>query len=128
MPRSVNRKNFDVTVLKHDQPVVVDVWAAWCGPCKILAPEFAAAEKTLEGKARFVKLDADKNQKLARKYNVMALPSLLYFRDGKLVDRSTGVVSQTNIVKKVKSWLNEEDRKEIKGGFNWRFWESKQGS
>lgn len=122
MPRSINKKNFDLAVLKHDQPVVVDVWAAWCGPCKMLAPEFAAAEKILEGKARFVKLDADKNQKITKKYNVMALPSILYFQDGKLVDRSSGVVSKDSIIKRVKPLLNEEDRKELKGGFNWRFW------
>jgi thioredoxin-like negative regulator of GroEL len=89
----------------------------------MLAPEFASAEKALLGKARFVKLDADKNQKLTRKYKVMALPSLLYFKDGQLVDRSSGVVSQGNIVKRLKSLLNEEDRKDLKSGFNWRFWE-----
>ncbi|MCB0670224.1 MAG: thioredoxin [Saprospiraceae bacterium] len=123
MPRIVNKKNFDLAVLKHDQPVIVDVWADWCGPCKMLAPEFTAAEKALEGKARFVKLDADKNRKITKKYNVMALPSLLYFNDGKLVDRSSGVVSKDHIVKRVKPLLNEEDRKQLKGGFSWRFWE-----
>lgn len=123
MARSVNKKNFDVAVLKHEKPVVVDVWAAWCGPCKMLAPQFAAAAKTLEGKARFVKLDADKNQKIAKKYKVMALPTLLYFHEGKLVDRSSGVVNKDHIVKRVKPLLNEEDRKELKGGFNWKFWE-----
>ncbi|MCB0687802.1 MAG: thioredoxin [Saprospiraceae bacterium] len=123
MPRSITKKNFDAAVLRHDQPVVVDVWASWCGPCKVLAPEFEAAEKTLAGKVRFVKLDADKNQKITKKYKVMALPSLLYFSDGKLVDRSSGVVSKDNIIKRVKPLLSEEDRKELKGGFNWRFWE-----
>ena len=123
MPRNVTSKSFQRTVLKHDQPVVVDVWADWCGPCKMLAPQFSAAEKALEGKARFVKLDADKNKKLTRKYKVMALPSLLYFKDGQLVDRSSGVVSQSNIVKRLKSLLSEDDRKDLKKGFNWRFWE-----
>lgn len=123
MPRPINKKNFQVAVLNHDQPVVVDVWADWCGPCKMLAPHFEAAEKELEGKARFVKLDADKNQKLARKYKVMALPSLLFFKDGKLVDRSSGVISKNGILKRVKPLLSEEDQKELKTGFNWRFWE-----
>jgi len=89
----------------------------------MLAPQFSAAEKALEGKARFVKLDADKNKKLTKKYKVMALPSLLYFKDGQLVDRSSGVVSQSNIVKRLKSLLSEDDRKDLKKGFNWRFWE-----
>ena len=123
MPRRITHRNFQTAVLNHDKPVVVDVWADWCGPCKMLAPQFAAAEKMLEGKARFVKLDADKSKKITRKYKVMALPSLLYFKDGKLVDRSSGVVSKNNIVNKVKPLLKEEDRKSLKSGFNWKFWE-----
>ncbi|MCB0099670.1 MAG: thiol reductase thioredoxin, partial [Caldilineaceae bacterium] len=67
MPQQINSKNFRTAVLNHSHPVVVDVWADWCGPCKMLAPQFAAAATELEGKARFVKLDADKNQKLVRK-------------------------------------------------------------
>ncbi len=123
MPRQINSKTFQTVVLNSSQPVVVDVWADWCGPCKMLAPQFGAAERELEGKARFVKLDADKNQKLVRKYKVMGLPTLLFFKDGQLVDRTTGVVSKSAILKRVKPLLSEEDQKEIKTGFNWRFWE-----
>jgi len=123
MARSINQKNFQTAVLRHSQPVVVDVWADWCGPCHMMAPHFEAAAKELEGKARFVKLDADKNQKLTRKYKVMALPTLLFFKDGELVDRSSGVASKNAILKRVKPLLNEEDQKEVKTGFNWRFWE-----
>jgi thioredoxin len=123
MPRSVKTKNFRQAVLNHDQPVVVDVWADWCGPCHMLAPQFDAAAKELEGKARFVKLDADKNQKLTRKYKVMALPSLLFFKDGELVDRTSGVVSKNAILKKVKRLLPEEEQKEVRTGFKWKFWE-----
>ena len=122
MPRSVTNKNFQVSVLKHSKPVVVDVWADWCGPCKMLTPQFAAAEKTLEGKARFVKLDADKNKKLSKKYKVMALPTILYFKDGKLVDRTSGLVTKNSIVNRVKPLLSDEDRKDLKSGFNWKFW------
>jgi thioredoxin len=123
MPLKVNKKNFQRVVLSHKQPVVVDVWADWCGPCKMLAPQFSAAEDELKGKARFVKLDADKNQKLARQYNVKALPTLLFFKDGRLVDRSSGVTSKTAIIKRVKPLLSAEDRDGLKSGFNWRFWE-----
>jgi len=123
MARSINQKNFQTAVLRHSQPVVVDVWADWCGPCHMMAPHFEAAAKELEGKARYVKLDADKNQKLTRKYKVMALPTLLFFKDGELVDRSSGVASKNAILKRVKPLLNEEDQKEVKTGFNWRFWE-----
>ena len=73
--------------------------------------------------ATYLKLDADKNQKLVRKYKVMALPTLLFFKDGELVDRTSGVVSKTAILKKVKPLLSEEDQEAVKTGFNWRFWE-----
>lgn len=122
MPLKVNNKNFQRAVLSHKQPVVVDVWADWCGPCKMLAPQFSAAEEELKGKARFVKLDADKNQKLVRQYQVRALPTLLFFKDGQLVDRSSGVTSKTAIIKRVKPLLSAEDREGLKSGFNWRFW------
>ena len=123
MLHKINTRNFQSAVLNHSQPVVVDVWADWCGPCKMLAPQFAAAANDLEGKARFVKLDADKNQKLVRKYKVMGLPTLLFFKDGQLVGRTTGVVSKTAILKRVKPLLSEEEQKELRTGFNWRFWE-----
>lgn len=88
----------------------------------MLAPNFAAAEKELAGKARFVKLDADKNQKITRKYKVRSLPTLLFFKDGELVARSAGVVTKNTIVKNVKPLLSEEDQQDIKTGINWKFW------
>ncbi len=122
MPTKVTSKNFNTAVLNSKLPVVVDVWADWCGPCKMLAPQFSAAAEALKGKARFVKLDADKNQKLVRKYQVMGLPTLLFFQDGKLVDRSTGVTSKSSILKRVKPLLSEEDQQSLKTGFSWKFW------
>ena len=122
MALKVNSKNFQTAVLKSSKPVVVDVWADWCGPCKMLAPQFGAAEGELEGKARFAKLDADKNQKLVKKLQVRGLPTILYFKDGKLVDRTTGVTTKNAIIKRVKPLLNEEDQEGIKTGFNWKFW------
>lgn len=123
MSLKVTSKNFKAIVLDQEKPVVVDVWADWCGPCKMLAPQFSAAAEALKGKARFVKLDADKNQKLVRKYQVMGLPTLLFFKDGQLVDRSTGITSKNAILKRVKPLLSAEDQEEVKTGFNWRFWE-----
>lgn len=125
MLHNVNAKNFDALVIKHSstKPVVVDVWADWCGPCKMLAPSFKDAATKLEGKARFVKVDADKNQKIMRKYKIMSIPTLLFFKDGQLVDRQSGVITSSAIVRRVKPLLNEEDAAELKSaGFNWKFW------
>lgn len=122
MPRPVTKKTFAALVLKSEVPVVVDVWADWCGPCHMLAPTFAAAEKDLDGKARFVKLDAEKDQSLVKKYKVRNLPTLLYFKDGELVDRSIGVVSKSAILGKVKPFLREEDRAALSGAKWWKFW------
>lgn len=126
MVHKVSAKNFVGAVVSHSsstKPVVVDVWADWCGPCKMLAPNFQAAAKELEGKARFVKLDADKNQKLVRKYKVMSLPTILFFKDGEVVDRKSGVMTKNAIIKRVKPYLSEEDKTEISGdGFKWKFW------
>jgi thioredoxin len=122
MPRQINKKNFRTAVLRHDKPVVVDVWADWCGPCHALAPQFAAAADALEGKARFVKLDADKNQKIVKQYKVRSLPTILYFKDGELVDRSSGVTSKSAILRRVKPLLSEEDQAEVQAGSWWKFW------
>lgn len=123
MPRKITSKNFQRAVLSYSKPVVVDVWADWCGPCKMLAPQFQAAEQELDDKARFVKLDADKNQKIVRKYNVRSLPTLLFFKDGRLVDRASGVMTKNAILKRVKPLLSPEDQAELKTGFNWKFWQ-----
>ncbi|MBK8491514.1 MAG: thioredoxin [Saprospirales bacterium] len=123
MAQEINSKNFDAIVLNSSLPVVVDVWADWCGPCKMIAPHFAAAGEELKGKVRFLKLDADKNQKLLRKYKVMGIPTLLYFKDGELVDRTTGVATKTAILKRANQLLDPADRPAGKSGFNWKFWE-----
>ncbi len=121
MAIKVNKKNFQAIVLNSELPVVVDVWADWCGPCHMLAPHFAAAAEEMKGKARFVKLDAEKNQKLTKQLQVMNLPTLLYFKDGKLVDRNSGVVSKGAIISRLSPLLNKEDRPE-KAGSWWQFW------
>lgn len=122
MPQSVTSKNFKTAVLKQSKPVAVDVWASWCGPCHMLAPNFGAASEELKGKARFVKLDADKNQKIVRKYKVKGLPTILFFKDGQLVDRVSGVQSKNAILKRVKPLLPPEEQEQVKTGFNWKFW------
>ncbi len=116
MPRQVNRKTFRPLVLNAETPVVVDVWADWCGPCHALSPNFAAAAEEAGDNARFVKLDAEKNQKLVKQYQVRSLPTILYFKDGEVVDRSTGVVSKGAILKRLRPLLPEDAQAEVKGG------------
>lgn len=102
MIQKLNTNSFDKKVLQSTQPVVVDVWAPWCGPCRAMEPEFEAAAKNFSGQARFFKLNADDNPNLVRQYKVMGIPTTLYFRHGKLVARKTGVQSAEAIAKKLK--------------------------
>jgi len=78
---------------QSDIPVVVDCWAAWCGPCKSFAPTFEQAIKKLEPKARFAKLDTEKEQKLAARFQIRSIPTLLVMKNGKEVARQAGVMT-----------------------------------
>ncbi|MBA3547378.1 MAG: thioredoxin [Nannocystis sp.] len=81
---------FQKDVLDSDIPVVVDFWATWCGPCRAIAPHLEAIAGELHGQVRVVKLDVDHNQKTAVTYGVQSLPTLLVFKDGKVVDKLVG--------------------------------------
>ncbi|MGE0408893.1 MAG: thioredoxin family protein [Amphiplicatus sp.] len=86
-----------------DGPVLVDVWAPWCGPCRMMAPEFEAAAKALQGEMRFLKLNADENQTASR-LGVRGIPALILFHHGKEVGRRAGLASRSDIV----SWARSE--------------------
>lgn len=83
-------------------PVLVDVWAPWCGPCRAMAPNFTAAAETLAGEARLLKLNIDESQS-ARRLGVSGIPALLLFEDGEVVDRKAGLMPTTQIVNWVRS-------------------------
>ena len=87
----VNLENFESEVLSSDKPVLVDFWAEWCGPCRMLGPIIEEVSKDYEGKAVVGKLDVDSNQEFAAKFGVRNIPTVLVFKDGELVNRQVGV-------------------------------------
>ncbi len=89
--------NFQTEVLASDQPVLVDFWAPWCGPCKMIAPTIDAVATEYLGKARVGKVNTDDNPKTATDYNISAIPALLVFKGGQVVDRFVGVVNKDKL-------------------------------
>lgn len=84
------QQDFEEKVLKSEQPVLVDFWAPWCGPCKMVGPELDAVAETYVGKAMVAKINVDDHQQLAGKYNVMGVPTLLIIKNGHEVERIVG--------------------------------------
>jgi thioredoxin 1 len=99
----VTDANFDEEVLKSETPVMVDFWAAWCGPCRALAPIVDELATSYSGKLRVAKMDVDKNAATPNRYNVRGIPTLLIFKDGKLQEQIVGYVPKDTIEKAIKS-------------------------
>ncbi|MDO7541418.1 MAG: thioredoxin [Flavobacteriales bacterium] len=91
MAIEITDANFEEIVLKSSQPVLVDFWAAWCGPCRMVGPIIEEVSTDFEGRAVVGKLDVDTNQEFAAKYGVRNIPTVLVFKDGEIVDRKVGV-------------------------------------
>jgi len=90
-------QNFDQEVLKSANPVLVDFWAPWCGPCQAMIPIIDELAKELEGKAKVGKLNVDKNQATAAKYGIMSIPSLKIFKNGEVAREFTGIQTKDNL-------------------------------
>lgn len=89
------KENFEAEVLKSAEPVIVDFWAEWCGPCKIMEPVLDAFSK--EKEIKLAKVDVDAQQELAAQYNVMAIPTILIFKNGNIANRVTGAVPRRTL-------------------------------
>lgn len=92
------------TIINSETPVLIDFHATWCGPCKALAPILEQVKKELEGAVKIIKIDVDKNQPLATKYQVKGVPTLLLFKSGKQVWRQSGVLQKDQLVQIIKQY------------------------
>jgi thioredoxin 1 len=97
--------NFESEVLKQKGVVLVDVFAQWCGPCKAMSPTMDAVSEEYKGKVKVGKLDVDKSPNTPGKYNILSVPTLLFFKDGQLVDQMIGLASKPSIQKKLDSLI-----------------------
>lgn len=98
-------QNFEQEVLKSAIPVLVDFYAEWCGPCKVQAPIIEELEKEYNSKAKVLSLDVDANQQIASQYQVMSIPTLIFFKNGKVAERMMGLQRKDALVDKLNSLL-----------------------
>ena len=98
----VNEDSFDKEVLKSKTPVLVDFWAEWCGPCKMIAPIIDEIADEMKSKLKVVKVNVDEAQELAMKYGIMSIPTLLIFKNGEAVDHLVGALPKQQLLDKLK--------------------------
>jgi thioredoxin 1 len=105
MAIEVNDNNFDDLVLKSDKPVVVDFWAEWCGPCRMVGPIMEEISHEYEGRALVAKCDVDSCPGVSAKYSIRNIPTVLFFKDGKIADKQVGAVPKNNFVVKLNALI-----------------------
>lgn len=102
-PLHLTDDSFENEVLKSDKPVLIDFWAAWCGPCRMIAPVIEELSNEYDGKAKICKLDVDNNQQTAMQFGIRSIPTLLIFKGGEVVDTIVGAVPKEQIVSKLQN-------------------------
>lgn len=103
MAKEITVSNFDEVVIQSKQPVMVDFWAQWCGPCKAIGPIIEELNNDYAGKAVIGKVDVDANQELAVRFGIMNIPTILFFKDGQIVDKLKGAAPKKEFQNKLNS-------------------------
>ena len=101
MEYKITKDNFNEEVVNSDLPVIIDFYADWCGPCKMMSPVVEELAKEYEGKAKIAKVNIDQEPEIAEKYDVMSIPNFVFIKNGKLVDRQIGATAKAKLVQKL---------------------------
>ena len=105
MALEINTSNFEELVMKSDKPVVLDFWAVWCGPCRMIAPIIEEMSKEYEGRAVIGKVDVDNNSEIAVRFGIRNIPTVLFIKNGQVVDKVVGAVPKINLTSKLDNLL-----------------------